>query len=420
MLDFLFSLLKDKTIILVTHQLETIQAYPFKIYDLKKQQWIVSQKTKDTYSKPISLKKQSYHILRFEFKNIWKRPLLFISLCFIFLLTCYSFCQLFSFSKEYQKTISHHFNQYLDCQVLKIMNYDSFIGQDFHFEVYDDLEPFTDQLQILVNGNPITYQYFKPVKNLSSLIAMNQLFFENNFLESQKENKLSLFYEDFEWTFSAIPVVLEDALFTKPCIYYDYDYFVYLLKEQNFQGMSLYETFAFEQNNSKLYFIEDNFFSFYESYKNHFLFKNHLLSSQHQADKSYFHSDALLDFFTNQLLYQASKNIMEFFFIFCVISSFLSLYFLTKAYFLHTIKKIAIYLQMGATYFECFFNFFIINISFLMIFPLCNIFFFHFNIFLFLIALFLLFFIQSSVIFYLIQKFERKDLITFLKDDSIC
>lgn len=51
-----------------------------------------------------------------------------------------------------------------------------------------------------------------------------------------------------------------------------------------------------QSNNTKIVFLNSDFLIFYKKEKNHFLFQNHLLSFQHQADESYFHSDALLDF----------------------------------------------------------------------------------------------------------------------------
>lgn len=423
-LHFLFSLLHDKTIIIVTHQLTLVEPYLSKIYDVsKKQLKVLNQKSLTPFMiKKENFQNKQYHIHKHECKKAFQKPFFFISLFCILFLTSFSFCRLSSFTQSYQEMIQNNLNQYFDHNVLKIMNYQALKDDHLNLNVQEDLENFTNQLQVECNGNAITYFYFKPVQNLKSILMINQLFFENNFIKKKNENSISLIYKEYKWDFRSIPIIQENAIFSKPCIYYDYDYFLNLLQSQkDNQGNSWYETMILNQsNNTKIVFLNSDFLIFYKKEKNHFLFQNHLLSFQHQADESYFHSDALLDFFTNQLLYQSCKDLLRFFFLFCTISCLGGLYFLIQSFLLHTIKKIAIYRQMGASYFECFFSFFIMNLISIFLLIISNSIFFHFNFIYLGFSILILIFIQFSMILHSIYQFEKKDLISFLKEDFSC
>ena len=186
---------------------------------------------------PFMIKKENfqnkqYHIHKHECKKAFQKPFFFISLFCILFLTSFSFCRLSSFTQSYQEMIQNNLNQYFDHNVLKIMNYQALKDDHLNLNVQEDLENFTNQLQVECNGNAITYFYFKPVQNLKSILMINQLFFENNFIKKKNENSISLIYKEYKWDFQLIPIIQENAIFSKPCIYYDYDYFLNLLQSQ--------------------------------------------------------------------------------------------------------------------------------------------------------------------------------------------
>ena len=81
-LHFLFSLLHDKTIIIVTHQLTLVEPYLSKIYDVsKKQLKVLNQKSLTPFMiKKENFQNKQYHIHKHECKKAFQKPFFFISL----------------------------------------------------------------------------------------------------------------------------------------------------------------------------------------------------------------------------------------------------------------------------------------------------------------------------------------------------
>ena len=158
----------------------------------------------------------------------------------------------------------------------------------------------------------------------------------------------------------------------------------------------------------------------YQKNKNLFLFKNNPLAKNFNPKQAYFYSDALMDLFANLILYDSCKKLVNFFSLFCVFGSLFIVILLFSTMLYKNFKKIALYMNMGAHYLECYFIYYIqIFLTILGTFLTLWIFLKQIHVALIFSLLFVLF-IYLSILFAVIFYFEKKQLIVFLKEDETC
>lgn len=362
-------------------------------------------------------RQHQYNIISHELKHCLNHP---ITLILLFVLSVMNYGILYkslSFKSTYISIIQKNNNQYYDRNVLTIKNYeklDSFLN-----ETVDSLDNFTKHLQVFYQNHYISEFYFKPIQSNDNIV-INSFFLKRNEIQSFNHQLLFQFNYDnisFEFNCQNIKIVNEKALFTKPCIYYNYTFFKDILIQQDLYS----EIILNNQSNDQIYFLNQDFLIYYKENQNHCLFTNNPFSHHFNATSPYYISDAFLDFYVNYLLFISCNKITYYFLFFCILCSLFALILYFKILLYKNYKKIAIYLQMGASHFECFFSFYFHAIFVLiMLFIIIIIKKKNINILLSLNILVLMLLLYFILIFLSIYKFKHKDLIRFLRDETIC
>ena len=423
-LDFLFTNLANKTILFITHQKELMLPYATTVYQIENKHISLTKQEKIEAKKEIKnvRKEKTYHIYNKELKSFIKHPISLIVLIMTTILTCLSLYFRLTFNNNYLNQIQTVLNQYYDQNVLTIKNYKEDKISNLKLDVSLDL--FFKDISLYNDKSLLTSYSFKPMKDMDAIFAINQDFIFSNSIKSDKliikyKQWIKDKYYSFEYEYNDVKKIKEAGMFNKPYIYYNYDYFKNLLMDIKLDNESFYDYLLNNQNNDYLYFINDSLYQFYSNNKNHELFNNNPLAMKFNANDSYFYSDALLDLYANLLLFDSSKGLVDFFLMFCVIGSLLITFLFFTSLLYKNFKKIALYLDNGASYLECYFIYYLeIFIAILFSFICFIIFKFidRFMLFCLLILLLEYLFILYFVIFY----FEKKQLITFLKEDEAC
>lgn len=403
-LKFIFTFLKNKTLLFITHNLESIENMVNKIYKLEHYN-LTCLKEIETPKTPYNNQttKKMYNIKKIELLNTFKKPFSFFTLLIVMFLGIISLNSFLTFDSSKNKTIYNTLNHYLDYNIFNITNNLYSKIELLNSKSYPSLDIISKDLIISFNNLECFMYELKPLFNTTtSIIVTNQFLLENN-LSNKTTNIIEFEYNNNSYfTFKTEDILIYDEknFFNKPCIYYNYQYFYDIFVNNKNTNYILLKT-----NNKKIIYT-NNFLDFVENKTNKKLLRKFI----NQDDNSFiFYNDAYIDYYINIEIHTAIFNLIKPFCLFTVICLICCFVFITIYELNKNIKKIAIYLHFGASYFECFIAFFIkILLVYLIIFI------YNAN-YLFELSIFSLIYI--IIVLISIQKFIKKDLVLFLKDD---
>lgn len=406
-LDFIFSIFQNQTIIIVSHDYDMIKKYVNKILFLEEGKINKEEKISEfLFSKSNNIKEK----ITF-FNNPYKFNLIPIILCFLASLSLFFSLSFYTF---YGNKIKNAITNYYDHDIVEIINYqEEKFNLDEYIQIEEDINPILEKFTFIINNQEILNFTLKPIFNAKYTMVFNGFFLNDNNLENF--NEINLKFDNESLTIKNIDFITEENLFSTSIIYYDYLYFRNYLHEKNL----LVETDSYIGYLKKDLIVcynktlEDNNFT-----NNPFLYSN-------QANKMYLSSNALLEYLTlnelNVSYQQLTSTLIKLVIFFTIIA--LIIYYLLN--FFKNVKKIAIFKNFGFTTIEILKNDFLdILISVFLIFFIIFFFLKVLNLFnylsFFLEALFIYFNINLFCLLITYFYFRKKDLNKFLLEDYVC
>ncbi len=313
-----------------------------------------------------------------------------IPLLIIYILTIICFFISLNFQKIFLFYAKQSYEKYFDYDVLLVKdNKDLIVNNIDSFANIDDI---LNNSLININNHEHQNIRFSPFnnKNQHKPLVVNQLFMEvenlNNIFSFEIINN------QFNEKFDDVEIINENNLFTNACVYYDIKYF----SDKNIFS-----------NNNEIYLIDYDFTKMDERFTNNPLFISK------QEDKPYLESRAYNDYLTFEMVFDAIKKIVNYFFILLMFFSIIILFLINFSRLLKDAKYIAIYISRGYSDFEILIAY-LLTIFIYTFFFILLVFFIKDLLYPILLA-FCLQFIATLVSYYYLKN---KNLYDLLKEDS--